>query len=94
MRPKATEIRAMTELLDAAHPDVEHLAGRALQLAWELFEQRDRWVLVLEQPGVGTAVFGPANTRNEITKQIGVTIYAAGPHDATATVTKLIAHNG
>lgn len=92
MRPKQTEIRAMTELLDAVHPDVEHLASRALQLAWELFDQRERWVLILEQPGVGTAAFGPANTRNEIAKQIGVTIFAAGPAEATGTITKLIPH--
>lgn len=83
----------MAELLDAVHPDVEHLASRTLQLAWDLFDQRERWVLILEQPGVGTAVFGPANTRNEISKQIGVTIYASGPAEATGTITKLIPHN-
>lgn len=90
MRPRAAEIRAITELLEAEHPDVDQLAKDVLQLAWELFDKRERFVLVLDQPAVGVAAYGPAGTRNEIHKAIGTQIVSAGPGPATGHITPLI----
>lgn len=90
MRARAAEVKAMTALLEAEHPDVEELAKDVLQLAWELFDKRDRFVLVLDQPAVGVAAFGPAGTRNELVKAVGTQIVSAGPGPATGHITQLI----
>jgi hypothetical protein len=89
MRPRAAEIKAMTALLEAEHPDVESLAKQALTLAWELAEQRDRYCLIFDQPGVGVAVYGPGTTRNEVTKAIGKQVIAAGPQPARALILRM-----
>lgn len=47
MQPKISEVRDMVKILDKEHNNVEDLARAALQLAFDLYEQRDTYVVLM-----------------------------------------------
>ena len=94
VRPRVTELREMSTILDpdgVGDPDENKLLAHELLVkAWQLFDLRDRFVLVLDQPGVGVVVHGPFGTVNELKKAASSTIVAAGPERAKAAVFRLL----
>lgn len=55
----------MVALLDAPASDIDQLARDALALAWSAASRRERYGLVIDQPGVGVTLHGPFNTTTE-----------------------------
>lgn len=49
----------MVALLDSPAEDIEQLAKDALVLAWDAAMVRDRYGLIIDQPGVGVSLHGP-----------------------------------
>ena len=47
MLPRVGEVRDMVKILDKEHNNVEDLARAALQLAFDLYEQRDTYVVLM-----------------------------------------------
>jgi predicted protein tyrosine phosphatase len=47
MQPRVSEVREMVKILDKEHDNVEDLAKAALQLAFDLTEQRDTYIVLL-----------------------------------------------
>lgn len=90
MRPKVAEIRSMVALLDVEHENVDDLAREVLVKAWDLFAERDRWVCVLDQPGIGVTVHGFRDTKNQMMREIGKGVVLAGPERPRVLVTRLI----
>lgn len=78
----------MVALLDAPADDVEQLAKDALTLAWDLVEQRDRYGLIIDQPGVGVTLHGPFTTSSEARRFLDRFPFA-GPHRPRVLVTQI-----
>lgn len=55
----------MVALLDAPAEDIDQLAKDALALAWDAAAKRDRFGVVIDQPGVAVTLHGPFNTVTE-----------------------------
>jgi hypothetical protein len=47
VQPRISEVRDMVKILDKEHNNVEDLAKAALQLAFDLYEQRDTYVVLM-----------------------------------------------
>jgi hypothetical protein len=90
MRPRATEIRAVTALLDQEWEDVEALANAVIETVHESLMSREWWTVIATDKRLGTFVYGPYETRNKATKAIGKEIVSPGPEPMQAMITKLI----
>lgn len=81
----------MVALLDAPADDVDQLAKDALALAWDLADQRDRYGLVIDQPGVAVTLHGPFTTSSEARRFLDGFPFA-GPHRPRVLVTRISNH--
>jgi hypothetical protein len=88
MRPRKNEVQHMVELLEAEHEDVEELAFRALDEAWELMRQREVWCMIVDDPGAGTVVWGPYESESQVRRAVGKEIIASSP-GAKGTLARL-----
>lgn len=89
MRPKVSEIRKITSLLDQQWDDVEELAKAVLAEAFGMAADREQWVVVMEDKRLGTFVFGPFDTENKARKAIGTSIVSAGPAPASGVIRRV-----
>ena len=89
MRPKVSEIRKITALLDRQWSDVDELAKTVLSEAFDMAGERDQWVVIMQDDRLGAFVFGPYETENKARKAIGTEIVSAGPSPATGLVRRI-----
>ena len=89
MRPKVSEIRKITDLLDREWENVDDLARTVLESAFTMTSERDQWVVIMQDGRLGTFVFGPYETENKARKAIGTEIVSAGPSPATGLVRRI-----
>lgn len=83
----------MVALLDAAHGDVAELARQVLVTAWGMAAQRQRFGLVLDQPGVGVTLHGPFDTRHQAETWLRK-FPLAGPHRPRVLIAEISTTNG
>lgn len=88
MRPRKKEVEHVVELLEHEHEDVEELAFRVLEEAWELLQQREVWCCIVNDDGAGTVVWGPYESETQVRKAIGKEIVASRP-GAKGTLARL-----
>lgn len=89
MRPKVSEIRKITDLLDREWENVEDLARTVLEAAFVMTSERDQWVVIMQDARLGAFVFGPYETENKARKAIGTDIVSAGPGAAAGFVRRI-----
>lgn len=90
MRPRATEIRAVTALLDQEWEDVDTLSREVIQTVYDGLSKRDTWVVLARDARLGWFTFGPYESKHQATKAIGKEIVSPGPEPMQAMITKLI----
>lgn len=88
MRPRKNDVQRMVALLEAEHEDVEELAYRVLEDAWDLLQQREVWCCIVDDDGAGTVVWGPYESETQVRKAIGKEIVASRP-GAKGTLARL-----
>lgn len=88
MRPRKNDVQRMVALLEAEHEDVEELAYRVLEDAWDLLQQREVWCCVVDDDGAGTVVWGPYESETQVRRAIGKEIVASRP-GAKGTLARL-----
>lgn len=89
MRPKVSEIRKITALLDRQWDDVEELAKTVLSEAFDMAGEREQWVVVMHDDRLGMFVFGPYDTENKARKAIGTDVVSPGPSPARGVVKRI-----
>lgn len=89
MRPKVSEIRKITALLDRQWDDVEELAKTVLSEAFDMAGEREQWVVVMHDDRLGMFVFGPYETENKARKAIGTDVVSPGPNPARGVVKRI-----
>jgi hypothetical protein len=71
MLPRVGEVRDMVKILDKEHNNVEDLAKAALQLAYDLYEQRDTYVVLMNDKVLKDLfAFGFYDTRKRAEKAL------------------------
>jgi len=90
MRPRASEIRAVTALLDKEWDDVDTLSREVIQTVYDSLSKRETWVVLANDARLGWFTFGPYETKHQATKAIGKEIVSPCPEPMKAAVTKLI----
>lgn len=90
MRPRVSEIRKVTELLDREWESVNELAEVVTQTMLDLVEERDQWCVIMNDDRLGMFVFGPYETEGKAKKAIGSTIVSPGPSPAKGYVRRLV----
>lgn len=88
MRPRKNDVQRMVALLEAEHEDVEELAYRVLEDAWDLLQQREVWCCIVDDDGAGTVVWGPYESETQVRRAIGKEIVASRP-GAKGTLARL-----
>lgn len=89
MRPRISEIRKITALLDRQWDDVEELAKTVLSEAFGMVGEREQWVVIMHDDRLGMFVFGPYDTENKARKAIGTEVVSPGPGVAQGFVKRI-----
>ena len=74
VRIRPTEVKALVEVLDAEHADVETLATEVIAALDRMRESRKRWCVVVHD-GL-PSVYGPYDTPTQARKDVGKNIIA------------------
>ena len=71
MQPRIGEVRELVKILDKEHDNVEDLARAALQLAFDLYEQRETYVVLMRDSVLKDLfVFGFYDTKKRAEKAL------------------------
>jgi hypothetical protein len=91
MQPRVSEVRDMVKILDEEHDNVEDLAKAALQLAFDLAEQRDTYIVLMRDSVLKDLfAFGFYDTKKRAEKAMGTELAEPTPGACTWGVRKVI----
>ncbi len=90
MKPRIAEVRKVAELLSVEHEDVLDLAREVIALAWEMAGERDKWCVVVNDPGVGVYVEGLFSSRNEVERAAKSGRVFSASAGATARIVRIV----
>lgn len=91
MQPRVSEVREMINILDKEHDNIDDLARAALQLAFDLAEKRDTYVVLMSDSVLKDLfAFGFYDTKKRAEKAIGTEIAEPTPGACTWGVRKVI----
>ena len=91
MQPRVSEVRDMVKILDEEHDNVEDLAKAALQLAFDLAEQRDTYIVLMRDSVLKDLfAFGFYDTKKRAEKAMNTELAEPTPGACTWGVRKVI----
>lgn len=90
MRPRIAEVRQITAILDAPSDDVEDLAREVLAKAWQLADEREKWCVVVHDPGVGVYVEGLFASKIEVDRAIKKGTVFSASQGATGRIVRVV----
>ncbi len=90
MKPRIAEVRKVAELLSMEHEDVLDLARDVIALSWEMAEERDKWCVVVNDPGVGVYVEGLFTSRNEVERAVKSGRVLSASAGATGRIVRIV----
>jgi tRNA (Thr-GGU) A37 N-methylase len=90
MRPRIAEVKQIVALLDAEHDSVEDLAREVLVKAWQLADERDKWCVVVNDPGVGVYVEGVFASKSEVDRAVKKGTVFCASEGATGRIVRIV----
>jgi len=72
------------------HEDVLDLARDVIALSWELADEREKWCVIVNDPGVGIYVEGLFTSRNEVDRAVKSGRVLSASAGATGRIVRIV----